>query len=254
MSRVCDGAPSSRLEVLMKPLLWIAGAFLLLGGNVRAQDDSLEKIQKDLDKLMQAKVAPTPAQFAEIADRCMNVATDLKGQPQALDAYMMAIDLTGQLEKEKQATVFSEAMDAVVESHLDDDRIAMLVMRSLSFPPEPLKTKAKEYLDWIGRDSKSPSVQCAIAFKAVSQRAASAIDAASCKPVVADIEALKKKYGAVKSPWNQTWGQLLDEQLDSLKVVGTPAKEIAANDLDGVAFKLSDYRGKTVLLDFWGYW
>ena len=36
--------------------------------------------------------------------------------------------------------------------------------------------------------------------------------------------------------------------------VGAQAPEIAAEDLDGVAFKLSDYRGKVVLLDFWGDW
>jgi hypothetical protein len=32
------------------------------------------------------------------------------------------------------------------------------------------------------------------------------------------------------------------------------APEIAGKDLDGKAFKLSDYRGKVVLLDFWGHW
>ena len=32
------------------------------------------------------------------------------------------------------------------------------------------------------------------------------------------------------------------------------APEIEGNDLDGVAFKLSDYRGKVVVLDFWGDW
>jgi hypothetical protein len=36
--------------------------------------------------------------------------------------------------------------------------------------------------------------------------------------------------------------------------VGKPAPEIEGQDLDGVAFKLSDYRGKVVLLDFWGHW
>ena len=36
--------------------------------------------------------------------------------------------------------------------------------------------------------------------------------------------------------------------------VGQPAPEIAGEDLDGVAFKLSDYRGKVVMLDFWGDW
>jgi phage FluMu protein Com len=36
--------------------------------------------------------------------------------------------------------------------------------------------------------------------------------------------------------------------------VGQVAPEITAEDLDGVQFKLSDYRGKVVLLDFWGHW
>ena len=36
--------------------------------------------------------------------------------------------------------------------------------------------------------------------------------------------------------------------------VGTVAPEIDGVDVDGVKFKLSDYRGKVVLLDFWGFW
>jgi len=36
--------------------------------------------------------------------------------------------------------------------------------------------------------------------------------------------------------------------------VGKPAMEIEAEDLDGKKFKLSDYRGKVVVIDFWGNW
>jgi tetratricopeptide (TPR) repeat protein len=36
--------------------------------------------------------------------------------------------------------------------------------------------------------------------------------------------------------------------------VGKPAPEIEGEDIDGKKFKLSDYRGKVVLLDFWGNW
>jgi hypothetical protein len=36
--------------------------------------------------------------------------------------------------------------------------------------------------------------------------------------------------------------------------IGCTAPDIVAKDTDGVAFKLSDYRGKVVLLDFWGFW
>jgi hypothetical protein len=36
--------------------------------------------------------------------------------------------------------------------------------------------------------------------------------------------------------------------------VGKVAPDFEAVDVEGVAFKLSDYRGKVVLLDFWGFW
>lgn len=36
--------------------------------------------------------------------------------------------------------------------------------------------------------------------------------------------------------------------------IGQVAPDISGEDIDGVAFKLSDYRGKVVLLDFWGDW
>ena len=36
--------------------------------------------------------------------------------------------------------------------------------------------------------------------------------------------------------------------------IGKIAPDIEGEDIDGVAFKLSDYRGKVVVLDFWGDW
>jgi len=36
--------------------------------------------------------------------------------------------------------------------------------------------------------------------------------------------------------------------------VGRPAPEIIGKDLDGKPMKLSDFRGKVVMLDFWGDW
>jgi hypothetical protein len=47
-----------------------------------------------------------------------------------------------------------------------------------------------------------------------------------------------------------------EKELRALRTlrVGKVSPEIAATDLDGKEFKLSDYRGKVVLLDFWGNW
>jgi thiol-disulfide isomerase/thioredoxin len=44
------------------------------------------------------------------------------------------------------------------------------------------------------------------------------------------------------------------EKSASLPEVGRPAPEIEGEDLDGKTFKLSDYKGKVVLLDFWAMW
>ena len=41
---------------------------------------------------------------------------------------------------------------------------------------------------------------------------------------------------------------------DSGPAVGSVAPEIQGEDVDGVRFQLSDYRGKVVVLDFWGDW
>jgi hypothetical protein len=47
--------------------------------------------------------------------------------------------------------------------------------------------------------------------------------------------------------------KLLQAKMEQLGL-GKPAPEIAGPDLNGQFFKLSDYRGKVVLLDFWGFW
>lgn len=36
--------------------------------------------------------------------------------------------------------------------------------------------------------------------------------------------------------------------------IGAAAPDFTTKDVDGVEFKLSDYRGKVVVLDFWGFW
>ena len=36
--------------------------------------------------------------------------------------------------------------------------------------------------------------------------------------------------------------------------IGKVAPEIEGTDVNGMPFKLSDYRGQVVLLDFWGDW
>ena len=56
--------------------------------------------------------------------------------------------------------------------------------------------------------------------------------------------------------YRTTVGELARGELFELRnlAIGKVAPEIEADDLDGKSFKLSDYRGKVVVIDFWGNW
>ena len=43
-------------------------------------------------------------------------------------------------------------------------------------------------------------------------------------------------------------------QTQVASIIGKNAPEISGEDGDGRSFRLSDYRGKVVLLDFWATW
>jgi hypothetical protein len=74
---------------------------------------------------------------------------------------------------------------------------------------------------------------------------------------VAEVEAVLEqaveKYGDVKLPFGGKVGDTAKMELFAIRhlAVGKEAADIEGPDQDGVPFKLSDYRGKVVLLYFW---
>jgi hypothetical protein len=74
---------------------------------------------------------------------------------------------------------------------------------------------------------------------------------------LAEVEAVfrqsAEKYGDVKLPFGGTVGDNANMELFAIRhlAVGTEAADIEGPDQNGVVFKLSDYRGKVVLLYFW---
>jgi hypothetical protein len=74
-----------------------------------------------------------------------------------------------------------------------------------------------------------------------------------------EIEALfeqaAEKYGGAKLPDGDTVAERAKGELFGVRnlSVGKEAPDIEGEDQDGRKFRLSDYRGKVVLLDFWSY-
>ena len=67
---------------------------------------------------------------------------------------------------------------------------------------------------------------------------------------------LKKKYEKLEYTKDQTFGKAAQEAFYFLNnlAVGKKAPQIAGPDADGALFRLADYRGKVVMLRFWGDW
>jgi hypothetical protein len=63
------------------------------------------------------------------------------------------------------------------------------------------------------------------------------------------------QYSLVRQD-NSTLGKLVETELYELRHLsyGRTAPEIQGEDIDGKSFKLSDYRGKVVVISFWGNW
>jgi hypothetical protein len=73
---------------------------------------------------------------------------------------------------------------------------------------------------------------------------------------VALLERIAKDYADVRDARKRPLGPRAEGAVFELQKlqIGMVAPGIEAEDIDGTAFKLSDYRGKVVVLDFWGHW
>lgn len=69
------------------------------------------------------------------------------------------------------------------------------------------------------------------------------------------LEQVVEKYADVQGQ-RGTLGDAAKPELFEIRFlsVGKVVPEIEAEDTDGETFKLSDYRGKVVMIDFWGHW
>jgi hypothetical protein len=73
--------------------------------------------------------------------------------------------------------------------------------------------------------------------------------------IVSVFEAAAEKYADVKLPGGEAVAARAKSELFAIRNldIGKVAPDIEGEDQDGQRFKLSDYRGKVVLLDFWSY-
>jgi hypothetical protein len=84
-----------------------------------------------------------------------------------------------------------------------------------------------------------------------------AVDVAKTQSEIESLlETVMKKYAAIKLRGGATLGERADRDLFEIRslAIGKVAPEIEGEDIQGNPLKLSDFKGKVVVLDFWGHW
>lgn len=152
------------------------------------------------------------------------------------------------------------ALDLLLQDHSDSKQlgeIAELVLYSGS-------PSTERRLRTILEKSPHHNVQgmaclCLARFlkmKPESMEAPSAADVAGCnREAEAMLKRVSEQYGDV-SLHGRKVKDLVDGERHEIHdlTIGKGAPDIDAQDIHGRQFKLSDYRGKVVMLDFWGHW
>jgi hypothetical protein len=84
-----------------------------------------------------------------------------------------------------------------------------------------------------------------------------ALDSAAIEKEIEDLFVkVKDTYGDVEAAYGGTLGDRAEGDLFEIRhlAIGKVAPEIEGEAIDGTPLKLSDYKGKVVVIDFWGHW
>ncbi len=210
----------------------------------QAYKDALEA--KDRDTLNALREKLPKVDRAGFAKKALTLSETAKGDEQARF-------LTWALENGAAPAEATAAVDRLIQSHLASpvfadfcasQAFAMGLVRAI-----PDGGRAK--LAAIEQQAPSQTVK---AWAVYAQALATGGGKDATEEAKAERAALMTKARGLAE------GTELAERIDAPEFakkhlqVGSMVPDIAGEDLDGVAFKLSDYRGKVVVLDFWGDW
>lgn len=223
-----------------------------LSGIVAAQDTAVDPAAKELETLLaehdESELGYVKA-YEVFRPRFEAFADAHRGTEPEARATLWLIQETWWLRPEgtMDATSFPLA-EGLLERHATSPQLDLLAEYRYVFTKEQRRTLFERL-----QGSPHRHVQAAAHFGLAQDVPVRSADGAPNR----HLAVLLEKYAEV--PWRRTtYGAIADAHLnphakDDL-AVGKPAPEIEGIDHTGKPTKLSDYRGKVVLLDFWGHW
>ncbi len=149
------------------------------------------------------------------------------------------------------------ALTTLMDHHVESPGIRLGVARIGGLKTQYGIEQCKQWLDRVIEKNRDAHVLAQAHFTRaamyVGTRAVATGDALR-QAAIADLQVALQMLETVED--SRSLRGLAENLLDEASRLepGLQAPDIEGADLDGVPFKLSDYRGKVVLLDFWGDW
>lgn len=189
----------------------------------------------------------------EFAARYAAVADAHAGTALALEAWMKVVGL---VEQGVKGPFGDRALAALLRDHLESEDLDDLAGMLRYAAPSVGEDKVAGALRTLSERSPHRPVQAAALF---SLGAVLGEDRPAGDPKIAEAKAVFARlaaFGDLKSPDGRTYAEAAKAFVFALEnlALGMRCPDFAAVDAEGAAFKLSDYAGKVVLIDFWGFW
>jgi thiol-disulfide isomerase/thioredoxin len=234
-------------------LFGAAGGYTPPGATtLEARFDSLEELSEAVAAATK-EAALTETQVLDFSARALAISKSSKAAEDRVGALALSCGLRFRGVSPELDKLRGELWDVVIAKDADEgEALAPLVSRFLKD-----ETRAAA----LGKKSKAPEVKAACAMlplaELIARRSREPLSETDQKRLLEGLKSVQKQFGDVLDPRRKKpWGEYVDGvifQIEHLSI-GSMAAEIEAADTSGVSFKLSDYRGQVVLLDFWGNW
>jgi hypothetical protein len=206
------------------------------------QDYSKAKTDEERDQIID-RFRKLPQSFAA---RFLKLGEEKPGDPAAFDALAWAAQNGTGPEAE-------QAVRLLLKEHAD--KVATLAPRLVRAPSPAAGKLLEAALEKAATPQEKARAALTLGsfFKNQSELAYE-----EGRPDAEEVTRQAKEYfeQAAKDSKSDDLTNQAKEQLKELQTLwfGQTAPDIAGEDVAGKKFKLSDYRGKVVLLDFWGNW
>jgi hypothetical protein len=217
-------------------LFGAAAALLLLAGAVRAAGDPAKDLAA-LDESFESTELKGAEIYEEFVPKYESFAKKHAGTDEALAAKMRLLEFTGRFRNDAAAMNAAAAglVDAILKEYPRSERLDRLPALAGLFTKEKFAEVRKAL-----EDPKQPD------------RVKAALLLADDK--YADLLA---QYKDVPYRWT-TYGAIADAKINphppAALEIGQPAPDIVGKTIDGTPLKLSDFKGRVVVVDFFGDW